>query len=192
VTVGPHAQQDQIELRKTCSSSHGENPLELGFVALRSQLWRELTPHAVDVFRRRRNAIQQRLPGHAVVAVEVVRRDAAFVAPEEAHTRPLHPSHVVGTSEQPVQRSWRAATRERKMEVSAGCDGSSCQSDHAIRRRSHQSAPIDEHGDRHAAPFFADSPRASLARSTRSAQCRHRAATEGLLLRRASTGMRDA
>ena len=70
------------------------------------------TAHAVDVFRRHGNVVEQGARRFAVVAFRVGGRDAAFVAPPEVQVMPGDFVAPRGGGERLVECFWRAAAGE--------------------------------------------------------------------------------
>jgi hypothetical protein len=112
VSVGPHAQEHEIE-----PQGLAEDGPDLLFRLRRAVLGHRVD--RVDVLRRNGNVREQGLPGRAVVAVRVTLGHAALVAEEDVRLGPGN----ISLGEQAVRREGRRAPRERHQEPAVPRDG---------------------------------------------------------------------
>jgi hypothetical protein len=109
VAIGPKPEQHQIELRQRRSEKLPQVPFRLP----RRSCGILLASQAMHVGWRNRHMRQQRFVGHAVIAVDVLRRDATLVSKENVNAIPGKPvrSTLFLSSESTVDRFGSGATR---------------------------------------------------------------------------------
>src|ERR1051326_1020749 len=111
------AQKNEIEARQG-PPGESEEIAQESFVSGGRFRGSALRLDAVDVRRRRRHARKQRLVGHTIVAVGMIGRHRALVAPEEMNAVPRDPRAKFPPGERGVQRARRVPARERDGEAS--------------------------------------------------------------------------
>src|SRR5258708_13119879 len=102
--LGTHAKQHEVKARY----SRPEHAVQLGFIVGGSSSGvRILGSHAMDIGFWYWNVPEHRLVRHTVVAVGIVRRDMAFVAPKKLD---FIPSNIPARGEDLVKRARRRST----------------------------------------------------------------------------------
>ena len=95
-----------------------EDLSEMLIIFRRGLLGLSFSRHAVNIFGRNLNLGQQTFLRHAKIAVLVIRRDTALVAPKKMNAEPVDTIPILGSSEQRVQSSRRRAAGKRHGELS--------------------------------------------------------------------------
>ena len=103
-------EENQVKL--CCPRSRGEEVAQRALIFLRCPLGIYLSAHPVDVLDRYRHVVQQRLARHAVVAVRVVRRNAALVPPEDVDPCPVYAMGELRVGKQRVGSAGGGPTRQ--------------------------------------------------------------------------------
>ena len=150
MAVGSHAQQEQVEARYVLDLEGEESPqlaLVVGGDGRRRAL---LRADAVHVRGGDRRAVDQRLPRHAVVAVGVVGRHAALVAPEQVQRVPGHRVAQRRLGEQLVGAARRVPAGQRQGAAPACGDRLGHRAGDLIRNLVTQRLQVagDDHGPR--------------------------------------------
>src|ERR1700682_775537 len=86
-------------------------PQDFLIIVSRASDIRPLGFHAVHVCRRNRYAEKQLAARRAIVAVRMIRRNGALVAPEDVHLGPVHLAAELVRREQFIHDSWGVAYR---------------------------------------------------------------------------------
>src|SRR5690349_11144179 len=125
MTVRPHAKQDQVEARELFigqAENFGQRSVVLSGSSSGIPV---LSMNAMNILCRNGNPRDHRFIRHAVVAVSVIRRNMALVAPEEVDLSPGDLRSNVflrALRQQRIKHLWGAASRERNHECSLTLD----------------------------------------------------------------------
>lgn len=123
MTVGPEAKEHEVVAVAGFAHAGGDGA-QLGFTLECSVVRVRFARDAEDVARGDGCMIQQGSPSHEVVALRVVRRDAAFVSESDLDAAPVR--CIGGSGHFRVDRSRGFTARESKAEEAAGGDGLDC------------------------------------------------------------------
>lgn len=108
MAVFAHAQNGQIE-NGLAVGIHWRKAAKLGFGFLNCELFGNFRADAMDLVGGNAQRFKEVLPGDKVVALGIVRRDAAFVAEKEMDSAPIG---VVGRNNGLVKAFGDASTRK--------------------------------------------------------------------------------
>src|SRR5690242_2458008 len=120
VAVFAETEKDQIETRRGICGS--EKIAQLLLVVGRRAVGVFLAGHTVNVLWRNFDFAEQRLVNHPVIALRMVRRHTALVAPKEMHAIPDNSRAKLRRGEKRIERFRGGAAGERYGETTAGLD----------------------------------------------------------------------
>ena len=112
MSVASDSEENQVKARETVGIHRQVSAKQL-LVPIRGGLeFRLLSFHPMDVSGRHRNVLEQFVPGHAEVAFRMIHRHGAFIAPIQAHPRPVDLGAEFVRRQQTIQFPRRVAARQ--------------------------------------------------------------------------------
>ena len=113
MTIRPHPQKNQIETRYF-SIGNVKILTNHGFILFGDGLSiREFTGHAMNVISGNGHVFEERLRGHSIIAVRVVRGNVAFIPPKNLDVGPINLRAKRGSRKQFIKTFRRGSAGQR-------------------------------------------------------------------------------